>query len=455
METAKRTVIFLTVVFLTAATAQSAEKSAEEISNTRRASCLVKVTADPAIFPLDYDTMYALLRSSHVGGKAAREILGISPDKVLELIEVEIAAFVGADTILPKPVERTKQSSEFEPEQMMEMTEEKMEMTGIEGPPTLPGSSSAAPKLQPLRTTTGRRPRPMQTPRPTAPATSPSFAAEKAIILHVVVQLEENTKPAAEEFMNVLIENLRRALLAAFNSDMERLDSQRRLAAEETDRPEKDLVGMQQHLREISGSRDLSRLSVLSEINRLRRQIDSAKLDKARNSATIEATTKQIAEIEAKTKEQLKNDPVTNELQRMYELQIRRFENTEKLVDGGRASSAELADAEEKLARARIELAKRREEINKSEGGDRLNRLNSDLASYSLSTAQTEVLLSGLERQLAEAEELLAKADEYELLSLKADVAKQNLHEVLLWRERIGQHLRLIQPPTVTVLGAD
>jgi len=444
METAKRTVIFLTVVFLTAATAQSAEKPAGEISNTRRASCLVKVTADPAVLPLDYDTMHALLCSLHVGGKAAREILGISPDKVLDLITVEIAAFLDSATVLPKPVERIRQSSEFEPE---------LETMGVEAPTSEPGSSSATPKLQPLRTTGGRRPTP--TPRPTAPAPSLSFAAEKAIILHVAVQLDENTKPAAEEFMNAVIDNLRKTLDIAFNDCRNRVRERYNLAAEETDRAEKDLVGMQQHLREISGSRDLSRLSVLSEINRLRRQIDSAKLDKARNSATIEATTKQIAEIEAKTKEQLKNDPVTNELQRMYELQIRRFENTEKLVDGGRASSAELADAEEKLARARIELAKRREEINKSEGGDRLNRLNSDLASYSLSTAQTEVLLSGLERQLAEAEELLAKADEYELLSLKADLAKRNLEETILWRERIGQHLRLIQPPNVIVLGAD
>jgi hypothetical protein len=57
--------------------------------------------------------------------------------------------------------------------------------------------------------------------------------------------------------------------------------------------------------------------------------------------------------------------------------------------------------------------------------------------------------------QIAEAEAFLAKADDYELLSLKAGIAKQSLEETLLWRARLGRNNRSIQPPDVTVIGAE
>jgi len=79
METKKRIIILLILVLLIANSAESGEKpTKEKISGTRMASCLVKVTADPAVLPLDFETINALLRSSGIAGKAAREILGAS-----------------------------------------------------------------------------------------------------------------------------------------------------------------------------------------------------------------------------------------------------------------------------------------------------------------------------------------------------------------------------------------
>ena len=69
METAKRTVILLIFALLTTVVAQSADTSpakppatpAVGISDTRTASCLVKITADAAVLPLDQETIYMLL----------------------------------------------------------------------------------------------------------------------------------------------------------------------------------------------------------------------------------------------------------------------------------------------------------------------------------------------------------------------------------------------------------
>jgi len=54
MKTTKLTAILLALVLLTTATVQAAKKPAKkEISNTRTASCLIKITTDEAV-PVSY-----------------------------------------------------------------------------------------------------------------------------------------------------------------------------------------------------------------------------------------------------------------------------------------------------------------------------------------------------------------------------------------------------------------
>jgi len=449
METTKRTIILLILVLLTVGPARSAEKPAREISGTRKASCLVKVASDPAVLPVSYETICALLYSSGVGGKAAREILGISPDQISDVFTIDVL-FETTGDIQPGST-RIRRSmpqeipDEYEDQMMME---KEMEMP-IMGPAK---TSTARPRSS---RTTGTRPR-RPTIRRTTTATSLTSAAEQTFFFQLsVFQLPDDAKPAAEEFMNALVDNLHSALFDAFNVYRNKLRDQLDLAQEEAARAEHELIDLQKSLREISGGRDLNRNRILSDISHLRESIQNSRMDEASALATFEATTKRIAEIEAKTKEQLENDPVTKELQRILKLQLQHLENIQKLIEQGRASSTELADAEEKLARARIELAKRQEQISKTAGSDRLDRLNAELANLSVGRAQYEAYFSNWRRQLDEAEQLLAKADTYELLSLKADIAKQNLEESLVWRDRMERKNRLLQPPTLSVIGVD
>ena len=136
-------------------------------------------------------------------------------------------------------------------------------------------------------------------------------------------------------------------------------------------------------------------------------------------------------------------------------MQQQGFQNMEKLYESGRASGTEFADAQERLARSRIEIAQRREQLSKSAGGALIESLNSNLADYSVRATQNQAKLKSLHEQLKEAEDLLRKADDYELLSLKADIAKQNLQETILWRDRMTRQIRIIQPPTVSIIGGD
>lgn len=475
MKTTKTTVIMLALVLLTAVTAQSDEKPAKkEISNTQTASCLVKITADEAVLPLDEFTVDYLLRSSGVAGKAAREVLGISPDGASELFEIEEVSgvnsalggygvgFGGMDLWADSTPGGSIPGSSTLGATPMTSSTRPTTPAPTRTPTRTPTTRTRRPRIP--TTTTTRRTYPTRTTTPTRPkptlTQSPPSRTEQTILFRLQVDLsqastEEPIKPAAEEFMMALIENLRSALSGAFSEYRSKLDNQLVFADNEAIRAEKQLVEMQAKLRDISGSRDLSRYAILRDISELRQKLQTNMMDMTSYKSTIEATTKQIAGERVRRMKLIENDPITREFKSIVDVHEKRLKDTQKLYDVGRASAAELEDVKEKIIRARIELAKRQEEVSKSAGGDLLSSLNQQIANLSIKENETMAQIENLQKQIAEAESLLSSADEYELVSLKADIARQNLEETLLWCARLGRNIRSVQPPDVTVIGAE
>lgn len=268
METAKTSVILLTCVVLMGGAVQATGKQAvEDISGTRTASCLVRVTCNPAVLPLDTDTIEDLLRSSGVGGKAAREVLGVPlVDKFLNVDPVsgfsgESVGRSAKSSGAPRPMSREES---YDDEYMMTMMEEeyvteeygdyRMMMEESKQPyaPTRSGSR------RPRRTSAGRRPLDTYQAQncsacharsemanaaargcPVA-AGLPRPAVEQELLFRLEVDLREEiigqaVKPAAEEFMNALVDNLRQALVQAFDKYRSRLDFQVKLAVDRRD----------------------------------------------------------------------------------------------------------------------------------------------------------------------------------------------------------------------------
>ncbi len=419
MEAAKHIVILLVLLLLISAPAQSANRpAAADISNTRTASCVAKITSNPMILPLDDATIDYLLHSTGIGGRVAREVLNISPDQVSDIFKVETLAGA-ARRILPE--DRRQR-----PEGRGQKTE------GGGQKPELLSSDFGHLSSEQLRT-----------------------AAEQTILFRLSVELGDGVEPVAEEFMNALVGNLRSTLIKAFGDYKLRFGEQLKLAEQEATSAETDLREKQKTLREISRSRVLDRDKILADIYRLRQNVQTAKMNQASNQVIIDATTRRIAETQAKIMEQLENDSITIELQKIVELIGRLLIEAEKQFRAGTISSPQLDEIKEKLARARIEIAIRRESLSNSIGGNLIESLNKELADRSITAAQDEASIRSLERQLVEAESLLAKADDYELLSLKADVAKQTLQESILWRDRTSRQIRLLQPPMVSILGGE
>ena len=419
MEAKKHIVVLLVLILLISVTVQSANKpAAAELSNTHVASCLVKITFDPLVLPLDDMTIDYLLHSSSVGGRVAREVLNISPDQVSDIFKIEALAGA-AGRILPQDRRR------------------KTEGRGLK---TEGG---------------GQRQELMSSDFGLLSSEQLSFATEQTLLFWLSVKLGNDVKPAAEEFMDALVDSLRSTLVKVFEDYKLRFNNQLQLAEQEATSAENDLREKQKTLREISRSRVLDRDSILADIYRLRQNVQTAKMNQASNQVIIDATTKRIADIQTKIKTQLENDSITIELQSIVEMSGKLVIEAERQVKAGTISSLQLDELKEKLARARIEIARRREQLSSSVGGNLIESLNRELADRSIRATQDEASIRSLEQQLAEAESLLAKADDYELLSLKADIAKQNLQESILWRDRTSRQIRFLRSPMVSILGGE
>ncbi|MHC4537073.1 MAG: hypothetical protein ACYS6K_24250 [Planctomycetota bacterium] len=433
MEATNRFVILLILVLFASVPVQSANRPAEaRLSSTHTASCLVKITFDPLVLPLDSITIDYLLHSTSVGGRITREILGISSDQVSDIFKIEtLGGASGRALPEPSPMRRATPGgmNEYEYEMMKERERAGREYTAST---SLPGSS-----------------------RRTSATTAmpPNSAAEQTILLKLAVNLPENVKPAAEEFMYALVDGLRNTLVKVFEDYKLRFESQLKLAVQEVTSAEADLREKQKTLREISRSRVLDRDQILADIYRLRQEVQTAEMSQASNQVIIDATTKQISEIQIKITEQLENDAISIEQQKIIDLIGKLLVEAERQADAGTITTSQVNEIKEKLARARIEKATRRESLSKSLGGNLIESLNKELADRSIQATQGEASITSLEKQLVEAEELLAKADDYELLSLKADMAKQGLQESILWRDRTSRQIRLLQSPMVSILG--
>lgn len=230
MEMTKRIPLLLVLGALLMGTAVLAqEQDADAVSNTRTASCLLKITCGPAILPLDMESLTALLYSTHVGGKAAHEVLDVSPDKAGDFIVIENVRSVDAVPGEPAAKDSQQPPSDDDEDGMMEeymMMEEMMSRRSMRSR----GESEKYAR--------GRRP---GRGKASTGAPSPAPAAKRTVLLSLRIHLNQEVSPAAWEFMNALIKSLRDALATAFEECRFNLRGQLELAVSRRDKARSQL----------------------------------------------------------------------------------------------------------------------------------------------------------------------------------------------------------------------
>jgi hypothetical protein len=189
--------------------------------------------------------------------------------------------------------------------------------------------------------------------------------------------------------------------------------------------------------------------------NKQRLEMDIAR-DEARRSAIEE----QISRIDAVVTDKVKSDFVCLELQRMVDLHTKRLEEMNRDVDAVKLEGREfivpaqhIDELTEKLARAKIELAKRHDELSDAVGGNRLRDLNVNLTDVVIDLAMSRAEFEVVSRQLAETEEQLKTASAFDPEISQIRLAQEELEMAERWVSELHIRFTSLREPSVTVLG--
>ncbi len=169
----------------------------------------------------------------------------------------------------------------------------------------------------------------------------------------------------------------------------------------------------------------------------------------------IPAIEEQIKRIKMEIEEKVQEDQVSQELRNILALQVKYLEGVKRLVENGTMNTAGTADAEEKLARAKIELARRREQIGTSAGTNQLAKFSNELAMLAIDMAENKAMLKIVSDQLNRTEQQLTAST---ILDPQVSRIRLTVRALEIADRRVNELNTLalnVQTPTVSVLGAE
>jgi len=180
---------------------ETANKSEPKTSNTHQASCLIKITCDPDVLPLSFQTIEYLVHSSSVGGKAVQEILERPPEEALDLITIESLPLGDKDTSRTRT--RRKNSDDEDRGFYEKRAAAEYKALGMDMPQYMPKQWKKS---------------------------ANQTNSENTLLFHLTVAFDKDVKPAATECMNAVIENLGKALHNAFRTTVNTIQNELDLA---------------------------------------------------------------------------------------------------------------------------------------------------------------------------------------------------------------------------------
>lgn len=395
----------------------AARVAAEDVAPARTASCILKVTCDPAVLPLDSNMIQELLRTSAVVNKASRLVLGM-PIEQLEKITTNVGCNFAA-------------------------------LQGGGGDPR----KGRFWRLNPVR-------RPI------------TAHADAAFVLGVIdVQLpgedaDVTVPPKAQEFLTAICQNLLSVLEQAHADHTAPINVSVKNASGALAQAEHEYRTLQARrlkLTEQAGRSDLRHEHVVAEIQDLERQKQQLEMELAGKAARRKAIEEQIAKA-ASVSGRDKDKDLVDALLRLQRLKAKTrvtqartdLEWAERLAAARQASERDVLKSRRELALAELEV-----EVAELSGdaprlpGPQMAKLTDSLAEISIDTAEMAALLKHLTQRLARirARNLLGLADEYEReVSLRLPLAQQAFERASQRLEELNR-LRQLPGPTVTIIG--
>jgi len=561
----RRTILFVAVLSLYASGIVFAADDPEpkQISNTRIANVMVKISCDSEILPLSPYMVENLVLSYRVAGKPAQEILKISPDDIYDLLSVNT---LEGHTIARKTALRRARMRRTRAEDDEALVEErrllaadrskmiqarKKEKEQFEDERAMMEMMKVVPKFERRR-------------YDRAPEAHPSSEVEHTLLMRLQLILgETDATPAAEEFMGVVVQNLRRALQRTYGTYESQLRDALSHAYQAREDAERDInpvteadIAVKQQLEEVVELSDLNPgmafgdaldmlrhsvtpplriiviwgdlldydldqtiainmdpipsapvgtalelllnsvsagvaemkyvvkdgviviataaslpapqqmllhraktslpVEVLLERKReLIHEIQSTQFNIARGNAHRLAFEKLIVEAQHQMAENLKDDPITKELENLIKQHEVHLENLRSLQKKEKVATMDLTAAEQKLTEVRIQLAHRRDEVSQKAGTPQIAKYREGLAEAAVDVSVWKAEMEVRQKQLAETENQLKAVSAVSPNALRMQLATEALEQAEHRVNELKIRIAALTEPTVIVIGAD
>ncbi|MBP7935658.1 MAG: hypothetical protein KA354_13510 [Phycisphaerae bacterium] len=443
----------LTIAAVAVAAEPTAPPAKPKLTPGQEASCLVKITCDPAVLPLTPEVVGALLKSSPVVKSALRSVYG---EDVVDIGDVIFETMGGT----------------------VSGGQAGAGLGGFEGGGAMMGGASPYGPSGPSYGVPGGASRGRGFGRPAAAGGmeemigAPNRAAEtfatmtmddsgihSEITLLGTVHVSMPTDGGANEVLLAICERLRGALTEVHRMELGRAEETMKLASKEVSIARDNLRRLQETRRALLDKArqvELTREAVVEMIRRLETEKQEVSLKYDTTRMRKEALERQIAEVGVRIKE-LRAAPEHPSLvaaRAKLDALRQKVEHIKLQVTSGVVPTSEANSAAAELAAAQAELAARTEEMIAAQGGSHVAKLNDELGEISIQMTECMGRLDVLEKRLHEARPLLDATDTYEVdIVLEWPLARQSYERARAFQESVERRWRSIRPPTVTVVG--
>jgi chromosome segregation ATPase len=276
---------------------------------------------------------------------------------------------------------------------------------------------------------------------------------EEATEVEIVVDLSKaplHTPRVAREVAEDLVQHLRAALkLAAqgeFAGQVERLEAEHQRAVSELDRSRQELAALRQKLRDATGRAEGDADRIRNELSQLEDRREELTLELESRAARMNALSANMSKITKKVEQDVQDDTVAAELQKVVEAREAQVERAKQMVEVGKMSRTEYEDAVARAAEARARLMDRRGEVAERAGRGTLNEWNQELMRLSVDSAELQARLDKLNQRLQSFQAVAPELDHLEALQQTLQEADQTMRETRAHLREMNRQLARMRP---------
>jgi outer membrane murein-binding lipoprotein Lpp len=260
-------------------------------------------------------------------------------------------------------------------------------------------------------------------------------------------------KGSAKVFMKELICNFKKAIEQPYIHRRNELMDQMNALNSRIEEKKNQVDQWQEQMNAMIVSGVTNREELRGRMNDLRREIQSHQVKQRISQDQLERFERDQAEIRNQMDRSLQEDNVLKELSSLVNEAEAAVERLKEQVNAGRIPEGQVSEAKQGLARAKIELARRAEELREKAGQKQLAELNERLQQGVTLLSESELLRHNAQEQLEETIQLFTQTGDLEILEMNWEVARDSLKNLMKTKFDIENQIETLKKPSVVVIG--